>query len=143
MQGAPTCGVCCQLAQRFVDPSITAGRAKPSVEVLLVVLGKSFTLKLPADKSKSIALTGENAAVVTSIKGLTLLSYERDPKGKGHDRIRAQIGDKTINAKPGTKSTVLMMSIGPDGTLQPPRKASCRHPSRRSSTNSVRSPSPP
>ena len=121
MQGAPTCGVCCQLAQRFVDPSITAGSAKPSVEVLLVVLGKSFTLKLPADKSKSIALTGENAAVVTSIKGLTLLSYERDPKGKGHDRIRAQMGDKTINAKPGTKSTVLMMSIGPDGTLQPPK----------------------
>lgn len=121
MQGAPVCGVCCQLAQRFVDPAITAASEKPSVEVDVTVVGKKFTLKLPADKSKSIPLTGVNAAITTAIKGLTLVSYERDPKGKGHDKIRATLDDKAINAKPGSKSTVLTMAIGPDGTLQPPK----------------------
>ena len=121
MQGAPVCGTCCQLAQRFVDPAITAASEKPSVDVDVIVIGKTFTLKLPADKSKSIPLTGVNAGIATSIKGLTLVSYERGPQGKGHDSIRATLDDKAIGAKPGTKSTLLTLKIGPDGTLQAPK----------------------
>lgn len=119
MQGSPTCGICCQLSQRFVDPAVTAATDKPSVDVELSVLGKAFTLKLPADKSKSIPLTGVNAAIASSVKGLTIISYERDPKGKGHDKLKATLDDAAIGAKAGTKSTVVTLAIGPDGVVKP------------------------
>ena len=119
MQGSPTCGICCQLSQRFVDPAVTAATDKPSVDVEVSVLGKPFTLKLPADKSKSIPLTGVNAAIASSVKGMTLISYERDPKGKGHDKLKATLDDAAIGAKAGTKSTVVTLAIGPDGVVKP------------------------
>ena len=121
MQGAPVCGVCYQLGERFRDAAVTAATEKPSVDVEVVVPGnKSFTLKLPADKSTSIPLIGTNAGIAKSIKGLTLTSYERDPKGKGHDSIRATLDDAAIGAKPGSKSTVLTLKIGPNRKLLPP-----------------------
>jgi hypothetical protein len=121
MQGAPVCGTCCQLAQRFVDPTITAASEKPTVNVDVSIKGQTFTLKLPADKSKSIPLTGANAGIATSIKGLTLVSYERGPKGKGHDSIRATLDAQAIGAEPDSKSTLFTLRIGADGTLQAPK----------------------
>ncbi|MFM0225682.1 eCIS core domain-containing protein [Paraburkholderia dipogonis] len=121
MQGAPVCGVCCKLAGRFVDQAVTAASEKATVDVEVSIVGKKYVLKLPADKSRTIPLDGANAGVVKAIKGMTLANYERDPKGKGHDKIRGTLDENAINAKPGTKSTMLTMAIGPDGTLQPPK----------------------
>lgn len=121
MQGAPTSGVCTKLAERFVDPAITAASEKPTVVVEVTVLGKPYKLNLPADKSKSIPLAGANPAIVGSVKGMTLESYERGPKGKGHDRLKGTVDPKLINAKPGSKSTVLSMVIDSEGMLQAPK----------------------
>lgn len=126
MPGTPKCNLGCQLAKRFADPSVTADTAKTSGPVILdydlIILGNPLKLKIPADKTKSVPLAGstfaENKAAAQSIKGLTLISFERG--GKGKDKIRASIdGDKFL-LKPGAKGGDLLLPIASDGTLQLP-----------------------
>ncbi|BAK76592.1 hypothetical protein NH8B_1775 [Pseudogulbenkiania sp. NH8B] len=125
MQGSPKCSLCCQLGQRFNDPSITAASGAVVVDFDLIILGNPVKLKLPADKSKSIPLAGspyaENKAAAGSIKGLTLVSFERDGKGKGRDKIRASIDGEIMHLKPNTKGGDLLLGIGPDGALLLPK----------------------
>ncbi len=101
MQGAPTKGLCYDLGKRFADPSITKESGAATIDFDMLVLGNVVKLKLPGTADKIVPFTGVNAGAANVLKGLTLVSIERDLKGKGGDRIHASIDAEKIPHEKG------------------------------------------
>ncbi|KPC51529.1 eCIS core domain-containing protein [Amantichitinum ursilacus] len=121
MQGAPTKGLCYDLGKRFADPSITKESGAPTIDFDMLVLGNVVKLKLPGTADKIVPFTGVNAGAANVLKGLTLVSIERDLKGKGGDRIHASIDAEKFRMKKGKPGGDFSMKLGPQRDLLLPK----------------------